>query len=638
MMNNSLPQKGLEAKIAKRNTNKMRGDNLTKKKQEKANKQLKKMKNCETQTIKQESSQSSRSTSPQPNQFPENTTKILSEIKKNMKLPKNRRTWSILIISICTFILFTSHTSYRFLRSNLLLPSRSTLYRYLQTFESYDAKLLTNLKNLNSITANYRKTNDISNEDEIRGILAIDAVSLKPHIKITDDGEILGLTQKVVLNKSEIKKLNSIVKDEENLIKELKSLTVTDAFVYYFQPLNPLQKCFPVYIQGASSGKAGPEQIKLLKIIKESISKYNFKVISFSSDGDSAFSSLAKDNINNWKNNERPILKNDFTYYTNDPLHLIKRGRYRFLSHDLVLMNDDDEQINISNVQELSNLPSIVFDNSKITKMHDTLPLKLFDLSVFQILEYSELYTECAYFFPFTMIIESLTSETLSINERVDLLEITIYFCKFYKMIIEKVKNHSKQKGKGKCVLFDLRLINDIESTALTINSIINNEAGLISLNRIGTNPLEHHFGLLRIRSKYHHTFERFLNEEKKVSILHEIEMMTIGNAVLRNAQFGEIIFSDDEKHGEKSLFSNRDFALAILWKYNFPTKLIQRNCECKYEILYDIFINKINNIENRKNSNKNKKFKLNSNDYTLGVSSKSNIRKRQENGVWTSL
>lgn len=75
------------------------------------------------------------------------------------------------------------------------------------------------------------------------------------------------------------------MKDEENLIKELKSLTETDAFVYYFQPLNPLQKFFLVYIQGTSSGKAGPEQIKLLKIIKESISKYNFKVISFSSDG-----------------------------------------------------------------------------------------------------------------------------------------------------------------------------------------------------------------------------------------------------------------------------------------------------------------------------------------------------------------
>lgn len=63
----------------------MRGSYLTKKKQEKANKQTKILKNCETQTIKQESSGSSRSISPQPNQFPDNTSKILFEIKKNMK-------------------------------------------------------------------------------------------------------------------------------------------------------------------------------------------------------------------------------------------------------------------------------------------------------------------------------------------------------------------------------------------------------------------------------------------------------------------------------------------------------------------------------------------------------------------------
>lgn len=67
MINNSLPQKGLEAKIEKKNINKMRGNYLTKKKQEKANKQTKILKNCETQTIKQESSGSSRSISPQPN-------------------------------------------------------------------------------------------------------------------------------------------------------------------------------------------------------------------------------------------------------------------------------------------------------------------------------------------------------------------------------------------------------------------------------------------------------------------------------------------------------------------------------------------------------------------------------------------
>ena len=37
---------------------------------------------------------------------------------------------------------------------------------------------------------------------------------------------------------------------------------------------------------------------------------------------------LPIENINNWKNNERPILQDDITYYNNDPLHALKRGHY----------------------------------------------------------------------------------------------------------------------------------------------------------------------------------------------------------------------------------------------------------------------------------------------------------------------
>lgn len=57
------------------------------------------------------------------------------------------------------------------------------------------------------------------------------------------------------------------------------------------------------------------------------------------------------------------------------------------------------------------------------------------------------------------------------------------------------------QIKKVEIVVFYFRLIDDILTTAIyTINSIINNYERLISLNRIGTNPLEHHFGLLKNR------------------------------------------------------------------------------------------------------------------------------------------
>lgn len=65
-----------------------------------------------------------------------------------------------------------------------------------------------------------------------------------------------------------------------------------------------------------------------------------------------------------------------------------------------------------------------------------------------------------------------------------------------------------------------------------------------MSLNRIGTNPLEYHFGLLRIRCKFQHNFDRFVHEEKKVELLDEIEKMTIDNIVSsRKKTFGEKVF-----------------------------------------------------------------------------------------------
>ena len=69
---------------------------------------------------------------------------------------------------------------------------------------------------------------------------------------------------------------------------------------------------------------------------------------------------------------------------------------------------------------------------------------------------------------------------------------------------------------------------------------------------------MEHHFGLLRIRSKYQHNFDRLI-QEKKNKILNDIESTTIGNVVSKNANFGIIIFVQNEEYGEKSLFTNHE-------------------------------------------------------------------------------
>lgn len=188
--------------------------------------------------------------------------------------------------------------------------------------------------------------------------------------------------------------------------------------------------------------------------------------------------------------------------------------------------------MNISAVQEILNLPSSIFNNVKITKMQDWLPIRLFTTENFITLDYAEMYTECAYFLPFTLLLTSLSSKDISIDERIDFLEISANYLQMYNGIYAStnIKERGLQTGKSECTLFNQVIINDLLTTLLTINSFLNNFKCLISLNRFGTNPHEHHFGLLRIRCKFDHSYQKFVKEATKVKVLHEIESETISN------------------------------------------------------------------------------------------------------------
>lgn len=150
--------------------------------------------------------------------------------------------------------------------------------------------------------------------------------------------------------------------------------------------------------------------------------KFNFSVLSFATDGDLTYQSVSVKNIEKWNPKKRPFLDSEELLYIDDQLHIIKRGRYRFVSHKIVKLNKNDTIIKLDERKSISNLPSIVLGENKLSKMHDFLPLKLFDINTFSILEYANRYDSCAYFLPFTLLIEALSNSNLRIEERVDFL------------------------------------------------------------------------------------------------------------------------------------------------------------------------------------------------------------------------
>lgn len=565
--------------------------------------------------------------------IPANTPTFLEQIDQNSKVSKNRRRWNKIVMRICAFLLITSFSSYMFLSRNILLPSRSSIYRFLSSYELVDVENIVSIEKVDTTIDNYRKIHNINEDTKIAVVLAVDAVALNQKIKINENGDIEGTIKKMKLKEDEMKKLKLIVENQEELLKKLKKKTISNAFVFYFQPLSPIYKCFTIFIHGTISGKAGSEQMTFLPILKEILEKKNFNVVSYASDGDSAYHKLRDNNLKKWDTKERPILDLTDVLYTNDPLHIIKRGRYRLLSHKLVKLYKNEETIDVSLIKDLTNLPSIVFDDSTLTKMHDHLPLQLFTLENLDILLYAEQYSAASYFFPFVMLNEAISAKDLSINERVDFLEITVKYCNYYKELYKKIpkKERANQKGKKKCVLFDPDLIDDLMTTAITINSIINNIAGVILLNRIGTNPLEHHFGLIRLMCHFQHNFEKFVREEQKVKILDEIKQITIGNIIThRKETYGEIVITSDCPQGEESLFTNDDIAISVLWKLGFPISKINKKSNCYNEIAYSNFLQKMKKAKN-KHKLSNHKYILNSNDFNLGSSSGAYIKQRLE-------
>ena len=587
---------------------------------------------------------SSRSRSPsprnpyftgQPYHIPEPTNTLVNDIKNNCRVQKNHRKLSPKIMSLFALAALISFPCYTYLASNLLLPHYNTLNAFMKQQTKLNPDKIISLDNLNDICENYREDNDINKSIIIPGVLAVDALSLDPYIKVDNTGNVTGIIGNIKLSSDDLSKVKNVVKEQEELIKRLKNITINSAFVYQFQPINSYYRCFTVYVQSATSGKATQKQVETLYTISKKLKQMNFSVFSFASDGDPMYHKLITDNVKRWNCiKERPILNFGKHLYISDPLHIIKRGRYKLLTHNVRLLQKDSELIQLnSTIKEILNLPTEILDRSRIAKMHDDLPIRLFSLKNLDLLLQLEMHSMSAYFIPYSLLIVSLSDDALTNDQRVDFLEIVAYYLCFYKDLMEKSGNVCLQQGNTSCVvMFDRNIADDMISTCISINSFINLYKGNINLNRLGSNPIEHHFGLMRLKAKFKHTFDVFIKNEYKIKLMERIESEIVHNLVnSRRSSFGCDISVNGEIYGSKSIFSNQDIAYSILETFNLPVKNLKYKLS-KSESFYAFkgFLKKISDIN--KNNVKKCNCAFNSRDISHSCCRSCGIRSRQDN------
>mgnify|MGYP001142488179 FL=1 len=198
-----------------------------------------------------------------------------------------------------------------------------------------------------------------------------------------------------------------------------------------------------------------------------------------------------------------------------DFLHLIKRLRYRLFN---VIIHSGFHQSNdFFDIQKLQSIfpkiPNIVWSDEPYTKMHDSLPLLLFDPKNLLVLLENKYFTEAGYFFPISISILAFDQKNLGYSKRMYLLQIAFYYLSyFYEEMIneEEIDLCETKRGGIHLMYFSKQILIEFLNT-LHCNIQLMNNINCFSFRRNFTGPLENKFGNIRRRSKYVHTLEKFL-------------------------------------------------------------------------------------------------------------------------------
>ena len=525
--------------------------------------------------------------------------KILKEMEINaLKKPRQRR-YSLFFKLFSMGLLLISFNGYKYLRNILPLPSPNLLMNNYKLSLNFEYEVLTNLSNINSLTQKYKQKENISENDIIKVVLAVDAISFNPILTIDKSGTVYGTINTEKIDDVKLKKLNQDFTAFEKFVQKRKKFIVTDAFVYQVQPLLPFYNSFVIHVHPSTQGKGTDREVELLFKIKEIIENQNFEVISFAFDGDSVYNKLHDNMYNGYSN----IVKNNpkFLNFSNinqlnvisDPLHLLKRGRYRLTSSKIHCgLTNYSEIINLSTIQNIFKYPEITFSNSQITKMHDSLATRLFSFYSLKTIIESNNTNYLSYFLPLCLLNIALSEKDITNIERINLLEISFYYCLILKEesnSTSKLLPSKRTKNNQDVRLFDNIFLMQLSNTLFTYLKILYSYRGSINLNRLSSNPLEHTFGLIRMRSRYSHIYSNAIKSLGKVELLKKIsKIIQPGEPINgRKSYYGKTIFNNFTDFQSVFNYDPREIAICLHFYFNLPITYADIICDNMEDFLF---------------------------------------------------
>ena len=161
-------------------------------------------------------------------------------------LKRNKKYYPTQLQKIYTIISFIGESWYVILQQIFNLPHYRTTQRYRKKFlndfnlsmHSFDGKLENLQKLINLFT----------NKNDLRYVIAIDAISLKSYVSISKEGNVSGMKFIKKISVDDAKQYLENETDFNSFVEENKDQIENYVFVIYLCFLNPNMKSFPIVL------------------------------------------------------------------------------------------------------------------------------------------------------------------------------------------------------------------------------------------------------------------------------------------------------------------------------------------------------------------------------------------------------
>lgn len=374
-------------------------------------------------------------------------------------------------------------------------------------------------------------------------VLMIDAAYVTPYVKVYPTGEVTGLMPTVALPEDVAQELISDKALFTTFLEEHQNEMIKAEFAVMLGATDPSVRPFPICCIPATSGTASLNKVTEVETLVVMLRDLGLNIAGLATDGDQlylrysvAFVNAIIQDLDGHRDSTvvEIFAKHDLLFHFSDPYHLAKRDRYRKINgadfspapnsikayYDVQLLRD-------------CGIPEYLLDNDGARKMEDGLPLRLFSKEMMQLYMESNSFGFVFCMLPTTLLLESLHSEVISRQERIELLMTGAAFVLLYYIVqtdyrynpavatkdaVKKVQAHYCFSPEWCC---------EYISATLCIAYMLATEESL-HLGACGTHFLEHYFGAIRRHSQGEDTHQRFFGSMKQ-ALLERILLQKLG-------------------------------------------------------------------------------------------------------------